>query len=471
LALALELLFHARRTYTADPKNTFEGLLAESRRRQADVTEALAQQVFEAVERLLEGFEAAAGRDTLGDRPDWLRAAMESGQVYQGVLNVVLRLVFLLYAEDRSLLPVHHPTYASHLSVLGLYDRLSADAGAHPESMHQRYGAYGALVSLFRAIYFGVEHGSLRLPARQGRLFDPSAFPFLEGGLPEWTAAVSLPEERAQVRLPTLDDGTLYEVLHSLIVLDGQRISYRDLSVEQIGAVYESLMGFTVHRVGGDRAIGEGQGGPAVRLGKLGYWVEVAALRAAKKTEREKVLDERCDLSKAATKKALELLERADKDASSDPALADALLELAGKKSERERHRARPGQLVLQPTASRRSTGSHYTPRSLSEKVVRRTLEPILACLGESPTADQVLQLKVCDPAMGSGAFLVEACRFLGEAVHEAWRKSGELPPWWRRMGMRVFMRSVSSLKGASMAWTRTPPRWSWRSCRCGWRR
>src|SRR4029079_8302204 len=77
---------------------------------------------------------------------------------------------------------------------------------------------------------------------------------------------------------------------------------------------------------------------------------------------------------------------------------------------------------------SRRSTGSYYTPRSLSERVVRRTLQPILACLGEAPTAARILELKVCDPAMGSGAFLVEACRFLGEQVVEAWRRAGALP-------------------------------------------
>jgi hypothetical protein len=422
LVVALDLLFHARRTYRADPKHTFEGLLAESRRRQADVTEKLAEQVFEAVERLLEGFESAAARDIGLDRPDWLRAAMESGQVYEGVLNVILRLVFLLYAEDRSLLPVGHPTYAAHLSVLGLYERLMSDAGAHPESMHQRYGAYGALVSLFRAVYFGVrhthaEHGDLHLPPRQGRLFDPSAYPFLEGGMPGWTAAVSLPEDRAAVRLPTIDDGTLHEVLHRLIVLDGQRISYRDLSVEQIGAVYESLMGFTVERMEG----------PAVRLGKTGFWVEAKALRDASKAERQKILDERCDLSKAGIKNALEVLETTGKNADDD-ALAAALVDAVVAKGDRHRHRARTGQLVLQPTASRRSTGSHYTPRSLSEKVVRRTLEPILACLGDAPKAEQILTLKVCDPAMGSGAFLVEACRFLGDAVVEAWRRSGELP-------------------------------------------
>lgn len=413
MALALDLLLHARRTYGADARFHFAGLLAESRRRQADVTEDLAKQVFDAVETLLAGFEAAAARDGGADRVNWMGAAMEAGHVHDGMLNVVLRLVFLLYAEDRSLLPVDQPLYTQHLSVLTLYERLVHDAGAHPESMHHRFGAYGALTALFRALYFGVRHGALHLPPRHGKLFDPSAFPFLEGGLPDWTAAVNLAEDRSQVMLPSVDDKTIHDVLHGLIVLDGQRLSYRDLSVEQIGAVYESLMGFRVLRMGG----------PAVRLGKSGVWVEVEELRGASKGDQKKLLEDRCDLSAVAVKNVLAALAENE----DDDAAADAIAGLASKKNQL-RNRARVGQLVLQPTASRRSTGSHYTPRSLSERVVRRTLEPILACLGEAPVASQILQLKVCDPAMGSGAFLVEACRFLGEQVVEAWRRSGELP-------------------------------------------
>src|SRR6185312_3017973 len=141
-------------------------VLGESRKRQADVTEALAKQVFEAVELLVAGFEAAASRVVGEGRHDWLRAALEAEEdhFYHGVLSVVLRLVFLLYAEDQSLLPVEHPTYEKHLSLTTLYDRLAHDAGAHPESMHHRFGAYGQLLSLFRSVFFGIRHGSLVLP-------------------------------------------------------------------------------------------------------------------------------------------------------------------------------------------------------------------------------------------------------------------------------------------------------------------
>lgn len=420
IALALELIFHARRTYGSDAKYTFEGLLTESRRRQADVTDQLARQVFDAVETLLAGFEAAAARDCTAGRVDWMSAALGADHVHEGVLNAVLRLVFVLYAEDRSLLPVDHRLYAEHFSLLALYERLVHDAGSHPESMHHRFGAYGALTTLFRAIFFGVRHGTLHLPPRQGKLFDPSAYPFLEGGLPDWTAAVNRAEDRAQVLLPSVDDKTIHDVLHGLIVLDGQRLSYRDLSVEQIGAVYESLMGYRVQKLMG----------PAVRLGKNGVWVEVRELRTASKQDQNKLLEDRCEVTAASIKSILAVLA----DHPDDDVAADAIAALAGKKGQL-RNRARIGQLVMQPTASRRSTGSHYTPRSLSERVVRRTLDPVIACLGESPIADQILQLKVCDPAMGSGAFLVEACRYLAERIVEAWRRTGDLPVMLERHG------------------------------------
>ena len=199
----------------------------------------------------------------------------------------MLRLVFLLYAEDQALLPVEHRVYAEHLSLSGLYARLGHDAGARPESMHHRFGAYGQLLALFRAVFFGVKHGALELPPRRGRLFDPTAYPVREGGLAGWTAAVTDATARAEARPPSIDDGTVYRVMHRLVVFAGQRLSYRTLDVEQIGSVYESLMGYHVHRVES----------PAVRLGKHGTWVETHALRAMSATDRARFLKETCGLN------------------------------------------------------------------------------------------------------------------------------------------------------------------------------
>ena len=53
-------------------------------------------------------------------------------------------------------------------------------------------------------------------------------------------------------------------------------------------------------------------------------------------------------------------------------------------------------------SSNRRNSGSHYTPRSISQEMVRRTIDPVL---GEYPSSQDILGIKICDPAMGTGAF------------------------------------------------------------------
>ena len=79
------------------------------------------------------------------------------------------------------------------------------------------------------------------------------------------------------------------------------------------------------------------------------------------------------------------------------------------------------GAPYLQPTEERRRSGSHYTPRSLTEPIVRHALEPAFERIGANASPEAVLALKVLDPACGSGAFLVEACRQLGARLEQAW--------------------------------------------------
>src|SRR5262249_53899742 len=78
----------------------------------------------------------------------------------------------------------------------------------------------------------------------------------------------------------------------------------------------------------------------------------------------------------------------------------------------------------------RRETGTHYTPKSLTEPIVQHTLEPLVYVgPGEGRPREEwklkspaeLLMLKVCDMAMGSGAFLVQTCRWLGDRLVEAW--------------------------------------------------
>ena len=84
--------------------------------------------------------------------------------------------------------------------------------------------------------------------------------------------------------------------------------------------------------------------------------------------------------------------------------------------------------MIFQPSNERRKSGSHYTPSSLTGPIVEAALAPVLKQLGDNPTPQQILNLKICDPAMGSGAFLVEACRQLGDELMKAWHAHNEIP-------------------------------------------
>lgn len=88
-----------------------------------------------------------------------------------------------------------------------------------------------------------------------------------------------------------------------------------------------------------------------------------------------------------------------------------------------------PGDLVFQTSLDRRRAGAHYTPRHLADTVVRAALRPLLTALGPTPTAEQLLRLKICDPAMGSGAFLLAVVRRLADELVAAWSRAGPLPP------------------------------------------
>ena len=129
------------------------------------------------------------------------------------------------------------------------------------------------------------------------------------------------------------------------------------------------------------------------------------------------------------------------------------------------------GAMVLQPSDERRRSGSHYTPRSLTEPIVATTFRPILERLGPNPTPEQILDLKVCDPAMGSGAFLVAVCRFLAELLVRAWHAHNARAEASRPTRTRSSTPAASWPSAASTAWTRTRWRSTWPSCRSGWRR
>ncbi len=411
ISTALRLLLSQTRLLSLPRAQRLAALLEDSRKFQNEVSERLAEQVLHALYELLRGFQSAhdASKGDLLRRP----LAEYPDEVYRALLTVILRLVFLLYAEERDMLP-EDETFLRYYSLAGLYERLREDATLFPDTMDQRYGAWAQLLVLFRMIHDGAESATMSLPKRYGVLFDPDRFNFLEG-----RSAVGTLQNHERIAPPLVPDGTVYRSLEKLLVLDGERISYRALDVEQIGSVYETMVGFRLETATG-RSVAikaqKKQGAPTA--------VDLEALLLEPATKRTQWLQDRAE------RKLTDTVQKAVVEASTLEDLHAALLPVVD-------HAATPdlvpkGTMVLQPSEERRRSGSHYTPRALTEPIVRMTLEPILMHLrgpdGRPPKPHQILDLKVCDPAMGSGAFLVEACRQLGDALVESWRVYQETP-------------------------------------------
>ena len=489
---AFHMLLNSDRLFNLEKKQRLPNILVESRKYQNTVSTQLAQQVMAALYEFLRGFQAADDQSNGRLLKDVL--AKDPQHVYHGLLTVLMRTVFVLYAEDRNLLS-NHPVYTNYYAITGLFERLRSDAGQYPDTMDQRYGAWAQLLTLFRMIYEGGSHAELQIPPRKGYLFDPERYPFLEGSgaresreevsgvggqvsgeSQEQIAASPKPDTRNPI--PRVSDGVVYRVLNNLLMLDGERLSYRSLDVEQIGSVYEAIMGFEVE-VSTGRSIAlrpvKKNGAPAT--------INLEELLKQKAADRAKWLKERTDQD--FTGRALEPLKSAK-------TIEELLAALESKIANEVTPNVVPsGAMIFQPSDERRRSGSHYTPRSLTEPIVRTTLEPILKELvtpsspasGEevadkpegaatastepqpwAPTAadkkrytaaeiaerirlseraiehakaarqvgvphpSQILDLKVCDPAMGSGAFLVETCRQLGDELIKAWYAHEQVP-------------------------------------------
>lgn len=183
--------------------------------------------------------------------------------------------------------------------------------------------------------------------------------------------------------------------------------------IERLGTAYESLLAASV----------EVAGGTSLALAcrrKAGHaesaaLVDLDVLLARRKGDRRRSLERRAVVI---TPRMAEVIGRA------------ACVQDVAKAF---RHRTSPltpgvvakGQLAILPAGGRRSSGSHYTKASLTARVVEDVLAPLL---GDAPTEEAILRLRICDPAMGSGAFLLAACEHLAGALVEAWARAGETP-------------------------------------------
>jgi hypothetical protein len=410
------------RRFFVDRSGQLPALLDKSLTFQAEVTDALGEQVRRAVEVLVQALDRA---DV--DRNRELLKGVEPEELYEAGLTVMMRIVFLLCAEERGLLLLGDELYEANYAVSTLRMQLR---GEPEEVLERRWDAWSRLLAIFRAVYGGVEHEAMRLPALGGSLFDLDRFSFLEGRAKgsNWKSDPAVP-------LP-IDNRTVLLLLDAVQLFQGRTLSYLALDVEQIGYVYEGLLDRTVVRT------------EEVTLD----------LDATKSSENPSVLLSELDAATADGDKALHALlqERTGSSASrirndlnkvvEENKAARLLTSCHGDKSLCDRVRRyfhlirtdRWGYPLLYPNGTfmvtsgsgRRETGTHYTPQSLTLALVKSTLEPIVYLEPQAGVSREswrlkspaeILDLKICDPTMGSGAFLVQACRWLSERLVESW--------------------------------------------------
>jgi hypothetical protein len=247
-----------------------------------------------------------------------VRSASSPAESFEQALTIVYRILFLLFAEARGLVPMWHPVYRNSYSIAAL--------GALAERVNGTDGLWEALRAIARLAHAGCRAGDLRVTAFNGRLFAPSGTPLADRRDLDDEAA-----RRTLIALTTrrAPDGGARE-----------RIAYRDLGVEQLGTVYETLLDY------------EPSIRPAARRGRQRRQYDVSLQRGS---------------------------------------------------------------------GVRKATGTFYTPLPIADYLVRRTLGPLI----REASPDHILSLRILDPAMGSGAFLVAACRYLATAYETALLRSG----------------------------------------------
>lgn len=411
-----------------------------------EVTESLGQQVRSAVELLVSAFGEASSAARRAGLEDPLPE--DVGEVYAAAVTVMMRVVFLLFAQERSLLP-QGELFTEGYGLLGVLDELGVrERNEGEEAMDGTSFAWHRLLATSQAIYAGATFEDMRLPAYGGSVFDPDRHPFL-------TAV----RARGEL-LVVVSDRVMFHVLRSVQEVRTRRdplprrLSFREIDVEQVGYIYEGLLGYTCERAT-EPVVGlTGKSGDEseLSLAQLERIREDAGTDPAKTAQRiVNALKESGDYAKGSipAESAYARLLQAppaldvdlkltqttpDKDLRERlrPWMAVVRADLRGKPVVFE-----PGDLYVTSTLSRKDAGAHYTPRSLAENVVEHALEPVVFNPGPYQTpdrsqwlrlsSDRILDLKIADIACGSGAFLVAAARYLASQLVEAWDEEGFL--------------------------------------------
>jgi len=468
-----------------------------SRRGQGELSAMLGERVRQSVELIIQ-----ASSSSLEPLVSNEARPVAPNDIYVAATRLVMRLVVILFAEARELLPRSNPYYHGSYGLQGLQEELERAAGGRAQRLRERYSAWPRLLSLFRLMFEGSGHEELIIPQYGGGLF--------QHGRRESADGVSRALASLEEASNTLSDDVVYQVITLLTrtrtrVRQGRGstwvdapVDFSDLSSEYIGILYEGLLDFELRRAPATDsivflALGEEPSLPLSQLEAMNDG-QIRALMAQLKAKksREGAEDEETDEENPAAEEAEGAMdEPLDED---DPPLQDAsfgdadvedeerppgitllvgtddeprveaqrrVLEwarqaagLLGRKKPKDRRldqhdidaaaKALIRRLVMPGDwylvrwgGTRKGAGTFYTRPQLAGPIARRALQP-LAYVSTRPDATEaaavqhdtihwvpkapkeILALRVVDPAMGSGSFLVSALRTLTAALYES---------------------------------------------------
>ncbi|QNE74331.1 class I SAM-dependent DNA methyltransferase [Streptomyces finlayi] len=412
-------------------------LVAESRDHSVGVTEALREGLKESVQLIANEVLERADQQgvTPDDLPAWLPDTLaEPGSLQrvltQESLRYLYRVLFLLYAEARpelDILPMKSEEYASGYSVARLRELVVQEKLS--SASRDRYHFHDSLALLFEKVFTGHPvagtvttrglpadtdtdtgagagelaeddgHAGVRIEALRSRLFDPTSIGLVDQKIvhPGDVDAEGRPQEGARTLDLRLRNRVLHRVLRHLTIAEGTGrtgrggfISYANLSINHLGSVYEGLMSYTgfiadepLYEVakGGDPSGGSWLIRPA-QVGS-GRYPDGPDDSVFVKTDFNPQTGQRVAIPHK---------------------VGSYVYRLAGR--------------------DRQTSASYYTPESLTQATVEQTLRFRLDEKGavdpKEPekawvNAADVLRWRVCEPALGSGAFLNEAVNQLAE--------------------------------------------------------
>ncbi len=461
----------------------------DSRKGQSELSEALGERVREAVELLIQGHGEALRRDC---------EAVDPADIYRAACRVVMRMVVILFAEARGLLPRDDAVYHTGYGLGGLHEALQRRAAAgrlHAGS----YGAWPRLLALFNLVREGSHHQELPVPAYGGDLFAPGC-PDSGDGTSRALAAF----ETACFQDEVLDDRQVHDLLQRLTRTrvrirqgKGSRIvsapvDFSDLSSEYIGVLYEGLLDYELKTAPEDDpviflAVGEQ---PALPLARLEAMDDKAVRRLFEKLRKAAdnaaggADDDSPDTGNEEPEAVAQPAEHEEEPGADEPqddvltsdarqvtrsraeswARRAAQVARLVRTSRRSRSRAgsdpeqelrkRARQLVSRVVlpgewylvrwgGTRKGSGSFYTRPGLAVPTVQRTLRPLAwdppvgndgkpdrnapPALWTPKAPEDILNLKVCDPACGSGSFPLAALRFLTDALYASLQHHGRI--------------------------------------------